>query len=270
MSETTPHKKSKTRSPAYPSFPLPEAIDKISVLYEAEDRHPAPPDAISAHWNNSPTSSTFLQTISTLKQFGLLNDVGIGPKRQVSVSDLAVQIIESFNREEAVKTAALAPRLHAELWRKYNGRLPPKDESIRYYLLSQREDARFNKAYVDDFIAQFRATVAFAGLQTNDKLNGSRAEWSPEETDDEPEGPMQDNRDSPKAAVIHAHDAAISQTHARGAPTITQDFPLYAHSGTGGLSVPAKMSRDDFELIKMQINNSLAVIEATAVREAEV
>lgn len=44
-----------------------------------------------------------------------------------------------------------------------------------------------------------------------------------------------------------------------------RDFPIYTTSDRGALYVPGKLKRKDLELLKKQIENHLAVIEATAV-----
>jgi hypothetical protein len=48
-----------------------------------------------------------------------------------------------------------------------------------------------------------------------------------------------------------------------------RDFPLYTTGQKGGLFVPERMSKKDYELLKTQISNSLAVILATAVEDEQ-
>lgn len=47
------------------------------------------------------------------------------------------------------------------------------------------------------------------------------------------------------------------------------NYPLFGGSGIGALSVQAQMTRKALELYKKQIENSLSVIEATAVAPLE-
>lgn len=78
---------------------------------------------------------------------------------------------------------------------------------------------------------------------------------------------------NPFHAKIPAASTAMSQSRASGSPTISlqigdfQEFPIYTPSGKGTLSVPAQMTKKAFELLKLQIQNSLCVIEATAIVE---
>ena len=59
------------------------------------------------------------------------------------------------------------------------------------------------------------------------------------------------------------------------APTISstvdgvRTYPLCGTAGAATLNVPAMMSRKDFELYKKQVENSLCIIEATAVTKDE-
>lgn len=176
-------KKGRTRSPAYPSFDLEAAIGKVDLAYRANDRHPMAPESLASYLGSSATSSSFLQGISTLKQFGLLDDTGWGGKRRLKVSDLALDILisgeDSPTKAAAIKQAALSPAIHAEIWHKYKGNLPAKDESIRFFLLKEREEGVFNRTQVDGVIAELRSTIAFAKLSPDDKIEGA------EDTDEE-------------------------------------------------------------------------------------
>lgn len=106
-----------------------------------------------------------------------------------------------LKRLQAIKTAALSPKIHREIWDKYNGRLP-SDTSLRIYLLTER-DVPFNKDQVDRFISQLRGTIAFAKLDASDKLppagdgaeaddvDGGEIERPPERQQQQRRRPMQ-------------------------------------------------------------------------------
>ena len=170
--------KTRTRSPSYPAFGLEEAIRKADVVYEDVERRPVPVDVLASHWESSTTSSGFLTAIAALKQFGLSVDECKGPGRRLHLSDLALDIhiheLDSPERIKALKMAALSPKIHQELWEKYQGNLPTSDAAIRVYLLKGRKEEGkgepFNKDAVDPFVRQFRSTIAFAGLDSSDKI----------------------------------------------------------------------------------------------------
>jgi hypothetical protein len=171
-SEEADPKKRRTRSPLYPAFNLQEALNKARELYDGIHQHKTDMNAAAEHWGIKPTSSAVAQNVSALKQFRLLQDTGgSGEDREVRLSETALDILlhepPHLGRRAAIKTAALSPKLHAELWAMYGGNLPPADSAIRSFLLRHKN---FNPGAVDDFIKQFRETIVFAELNENDKI----------------------------------------------------------------------------------------------------
>jgi hypothetical protein len=164
---------SRTRSPAYPAITLENAIAKSRQLYAAEDHRFANIEAVASHWEMGIKSSGFQVSIAALKQFGLITDEGSKENRKIKLTELALDILEhptdSEKFKEAVKAAALFPKIHRELWEKYESKMPT-DVSARIYLVREREGGRFNKNYVDAFIAQYKETMAFAKLDGLDIL----------------------------------------------------------------------------------------------------
>jgi hypothetical protein len=167
--------KRRTRSPAYPSVGLEESLRLARILWEKEDHHPFAVETAAANWEYKETSSAVGQLVSALKQFGLLiEDESSSGFRQLRLSPLALDILvadgddQNTARRAAIKTAALTPKIHKEIWEKYGGKLP-SDSTLRVFLLRERETP-FNKDYVDKFIEQFRGTVAFAKLSESDTI----------------------------------------------------------------------------------------------------
>jgi len=144
-----------------------------------------------------PTNSNFQLTIAALKHFGLAVDEGSKDKRRLKLTPLALDILEhpegSAKYSEAIKAAALTPKIHRELWDKYAGKLPP-DVSIRVYLVREREEGYFNKNQVDGFIGQFRSTIAFAKLLESDKLSLADGTANREEVEKHPPDRQQRRR----------------------------------------------------------------------------
>jgi len=193
-------KKKRVRSPAYPAFGLEDCIERAKAIYQAEDRHFAALEAVASYWEYKTNNSSFMQYLSSLKQFGLLQEEGSGDARKFRLTERALDILtyEAANQKwkQAVKEAALEPKIHRELWDKYGGKLPREDGSIRVYLIRERQEGLFNKDHVDGFIAQFRSTIAFAGLSENDKIEAGGA---PEQPSDEPPPNGSEVAEKPKA-----------------------------------------------------------------------
>jgi hypothetical protein len=158
-------KKIRTRSPAYPYIDLRAALEKATVLWKVEGRHPAVIHVIMQHWGYKEESSTGYSCVAALKKFGLVDHEGMGDERQIRLSNLALAILldddpNSVSRQEALKTAALNPRIHAELWDKYGPDLP-SDQSLKRFLVLERS---FNETAVDEFLDEYKQSISFAGL----------------------------------------------------------------------------------------------------------
>ena len=117
------------------------------------------------HWGYKEDSSTGYSCIAALKKFGLVDHEGMGDGRQVRLSGLALSILldknpDSPERRDALRAAALGPRIHAELWERYGTELP-SDQSLKRFLVLERS---FNEAAVDELLDEYKVTMAFAGL----------------------------------------------------------------------------------------------------------
>ncbi len=158
-------KRSRTRSPAYPYIALPSALEKAAVLWQVEGRHPAAVSVALQHWGYKEDSSTGYSCVAALKKFGLVDHEGMGETRQVRLSGLALSILldknpDSPERRDALRAAALGPRIHAELWERYGTELP-SDQSLKRFLVVERN---FNEAAVDELLDEYKVTMSFAGL----------------------------------------------------------------------------------------------------------
>ncbi len=244
--------KKRTRSPAYPSFGLQEAIAKAQILYESEGRHALLPEAIAEHYGYKAGGSAAGQAISALKQFGLLEEKASDSGRKLHITDLALDILlheeGDQQRIKAIQEAALNPKIHQEIWQHWSNSLPPKDASLRLYLIKEREGKSFNKDYVDSFIAQLRSTIAFAKLTGNDIIQEKgegREEYKPEL-----------NKEKPVSAIAPPHSDNVT----------IRDFAIPLISGgLAVVKVPVPMSELDFK----QLTGTLTAWKAALVRKEE-
>lgn len=170
-------KKARTRSPAYPYLDLRAALEKAGTLWRAEGRHAVAVSLAMQHWGYKAESSTGYSCVAALKKFGLVDEEGVGDSRQVKLSRLALTVLldedrASPERNAALQTAALSPRIHAELWEKYGAELP-SDSSLRRFLIIEKN---FNEAAVDEFLEEYKTTVAFAGLKPADPASALPSE----------------------------------------------------------------------------------------------
>lgn len=165
MVEPTEQKRKRERSPSYPAISLGPAVEKAKDLYRAEKGYPAPIDTILKHWGYRPKSGAGLVAVAALLKFGLLEDEGSAASRKARVTELAQRIIrdtreESPERDRLLRDAALRPQIHTELWERFGPSLP-SDSNLQHTLIFEYG---FTDGGAQEFIRQFKATVAFARL----------------------------------------------------------------------------------------------------------
>ena len=165
-------KRKRERSPSYPGIELKVALQRSQVLHQKEGKNAAFIETIMNHWGYKPASGAGLVAIAALKKFGLLIDEGSGKNRKARLSDNAIRIAldtraETGERDKALQKAALTPTIHSELWNKYGDALP-SDLNLRFELRTERG---FTEAGADEFIPQYRRTLAFAHLLDGGKLS---------------------------------------------------------------------------------------------------
>lgn len=162
----------KERSPSFPFISLGKALDRARAVAEAHKRSPARLLTVGETWGYAPQSSGLLQTAAALKGYGLMEDIGKGQDRRVQLTDLAWRILFDTRpgaREQAIREAALRPRLFAE----YATHWLPERPSDNHCLSELHLDRSFTQAAADLFLRVFDETVAFANLKEGDSLSAS-------------------------------------------------------------------------------------------------
>lgn len=179
--DTPSSKQPRFRSPPYPSIPLSKAIERATAFYTKALHHSVPIAVAASAWEYKEKSSGLFGTLATLKQFGLVVDEGAGDKRRFKLTESAMRIVRdpdpnSEKRKAAIRSAALAPKIHAELWDRYEaaGASGAMDVALKSYLtLDRSEDgaAPFSDAAAEEVIAEYRQTMAFAGLLESEDVS---------------------------------------------------------------------------------------------------
>jgi hypothetical protein len=183
-------KKPKHRSPSYPAIDLATALERTEQLWRHAQRHYVPVTDAMRVWGYSAKSSGGLQTIGALNRFELIEDQGKGPSRQIRVSELGRAIVtddpNSAERAARIQEAALTPKIHRELWDRYEGDLPP-DSTLRWDLLNIYS---FGEGAARELIDELRRTVEFAGLAEGEGIL-SPSYQEPTQTEMTPSTPKQ-------------------------------------------------------------------------------
>lgn len=167
----TVEKNPRHRSPSYPGIGLEESLDKARIVYKHEGRHAAPVETIVQHWGYKGLSGPAKVAIAALRKFGFLVDEGSGTARRARLSSDAITIVrddreDGSERQQLLREAALKPTIHRELWERYGGQLP-SDSNLRFELL---QTYGFTESGAREFIAQFKGTLAFTGLDRSGTL----------------------------------------------------------------------------------------------------
>ncbi len=153
----------KSRSPNYPSMPLPAAIERVRLVYAESHEHVIPATVAIKATGYSERSSGGVQCLATLIAFGLLENLGRGDDRKVKVTFEALLIMnepDSARGVKALQEAAKRPAAHVLLWDKFGNRLPG-DSVMRSFLIV---DQKFVPDGADQLIREYRETFTFARL----------------------------------------------------------------------------------------------------------
>lgn len=235
-------KRKRARSPNYPGIDLESAVLRADTLYREERTLAASVSTILKHWGyDSPKSGLGSVSLAALKQFGLLVDEGTGPSREARLSSLALRIVQdkrpnSAERQQALREAALMPKIHQELWNFYERSLP-SDANLQFHLVNKK---RFSERGAQQFIKQFKKTLAYADV-TPDNLS------LPEE-----DNPTQQGKETMPTAPTETTEFTPSTTTDLGIQSLT--IPLSPEE-RATFSLPRRMSKAAWE-------HMVAVLEA--------
>lgn len=259
--------KTRVRSPAYPSIDLKTAISYAKMIYDAEKRAAAPVAVVAEDCGLDIKNSPGLRAIAALKQFGLGIEEGANEDRQLRLSDRALDILlahseNSTERNQAIKAAALAPKIHSHLWQMHKGELP-SDGALKTYLIRKME---FNDAHVDRFIKQFRDTVAFAKLVPDDTITTDDSGDDDEELDDETNHDDID-RDTPKKETGDSQQNTPNKLRIKQPGMSQSVYPL--PEGDAVIQWPEELSTASFEDLKDWLELAMRTIKRSVKQESQ-
>jgi hypothetical protein len=221
------------RSTAYPSLSLCEAAELVAKVRNGLGSGEVTREQIAPVIGHEKLTGPAASKIGAMAHYGLL-DKGRGTYR---VSELAVRILSPLSddeRVEALQIAALEPSLFRAIYDKYlpDGKLPQAVEAIMNRQHGVTREAA--KVARENLVA----TLAYAGLM-------DESDWSfgqPKQT--ESCGDHPDERG----------EAGISQQQAlRQQPPLStggQVYELPMSSGTAKLSLPSRLTAEDFNALE--------------------
>lgn len=171
---STQSQKKATRGISYPFIGLEAAVEKARAFHKEERKGAAPVSSAMRHFGYAESSGIGRQTISALLQFGLLEDEGRKETRQVKLTDEALTIIldlpDSPQRIRALQECVRNPKLYATILAKWPEDLP-SDHTLGFYL---QKEFDFNPKTLQDFISDFRASLAYAQFTESPTIETKR------------------------------------------------------------------------------------------------
>lgn len=173
-------KRTKHRSPNYPAIGLRKAVERAKELYDKHKRHDVPVAVAHKLWGYKANSGLANQVVGAMKAFGLIEVDGEGDGRKVRLSDRGCRIILGSNDSVGLlRQSAVMPAIYKELWKKFEPKGGiPDDDLLRHHLVWDRTEGTFNPEYVDNFIAIFKDSLRYAGMQVAGII--PKAETTPE------------------------------------------------------------------------------------------
>lgn len=162
------------RSPNYPGYGLPETIQMAQAIWNKEERTVISPEVAVKALGYRSMSGTARGKLSSLRKFGLLEEVKNGGVR---VSDLAMRLIhhkpDTPEYQQAIKEAAVKPELFREM---YESHAKASEDAMLSFLKVQKA---FSESGARQFIAAFRNTMAVAKLNGEAYTSGSNGSKPP-------------------------------------------------------------------------------------------
>lgn len=218
----------RTRSPNYPSLSLPDALEKVRLIYQSQHTHGAPREVVVKSMGYAGINGASATAISALSKYGLLEGRG----DDIRVSDRAMRFLNPLNdqeRSDAIREAAREPSLFQELTEKFPGPLP-NEEVLRNYLVRNG----FSPTAASGVILTYRETLAFAERETRD--------FSPTNSD------MTDvaaSHQAPATPPLHTPPAGSMVAQPRGQePPVAGERSLGRHDFDDGSFVRISASSD--------------------------
>ena len=228
-------KRNSVRSPKAPGINLEDALKRAEIFYNKEPTHSAPNKVFMRHIGYTENSGLGKVVLAALRGFGLIEKHG----NSLALSSKALAIIQdrrsgSGERVDAIRSAAMQPKVHADVWEHFGGQVP-SDENLHFYLTDEKA---FTNKGADQFIKQFKATMEFSNLADGGIL-------SPDEsTDKEVE------------SATSGHGFLVAQSSPTVPDTLTLEATMIQDTltlpqGKVVLQWPATISQDDYQDVKV-------------------
>lgn len=239
------------RGPSYPAFGLDTAIQRLKDFHAAQRTNAVSVEAaIESLGYQNPKSSTAQRAVAALLSYNLLTEEGSGASRKVKITDLGRKILllpeDDSDRIDAVKEAALSPKIYRDMLNEWSDSLPSDTELSKYLT--------FNKGYNEDavrtLIKSFRVTYDFAKIGSGEVKLG--IESNPQISYWQHSQNREKNESSPPST--QANEFGKRQQASYVAPeTRALTIPI-SGARMAVLHIPDIFSEQDFEFLRRYID----------------
>lgn len=150
----------RVRSPNYPAISLSDAITRMEGLHKRIQKHSAPREAIVKGLGYKGWNGASAIVLSAVVKYGLLDRIN---EDSYKVSERAMRAMFGKDQVEtsgAIREAAFAPALYADLYAEF-GEAVPHDDILRPWLIRRG----FSQSVVDTVVQSYRDTVALVKLE---------------------------------------------------------------------------------------------------------
>lgn len=246
----SPRTSGRMRSPSFPFIPLSRALDRARAMEEHHKTFFTPRSALAQTWGQKETSSGFLQTVSALKAYGLIEDEGTGGNRRFRLTDIAQRILldtrDEF-RDAAMREAATKPPLLKEFQNHWSSGRPSDEHCISELQL----DYGFNGKTAATFLKVFDETFQFLGGGNFDSPSDSSERG---------------DIDDPPPPADEGHQSSRQHIRRKEEPSIKEDVFTLAE-GDAVLQWPSAISKESYDDLKDWLALILRKIERQAQTE---
>jgi hypothetical protein len=166
-------KKTRLRSPAYPTVGLREAVERAKKFYKTDRKAGAPPEIAVKHMGFATPHGLAMSVLSALKKFGLVAESNgriVPTQRTIEIVELPE---DDPRRRKALREAAFSPAIYSELIEQHRDSGWPSDDVLEAELITYRN---FNPNSVKGFVQDLRDTLDFAGLSEENALDYQKSE----------------------------------------------------------------------------------------------
>jgi len=160
------------RSPNYPAYGLPMALQFVRLVWNEEKRTPVDMEVLAKALGSMSVSGPVRSKVAAMRQYGLLVSAGDGLKVSDRAITLLLQRPDQADYDQAVKDAALSPPLFSDLWAE---RPDASEAALNFHLV---KNLKFSVDGAKRVIKAYKETLAFAKLEEASYTAGDALEGS--------------------------------------------------------------------------------------------